>query len=816
MVSSWLVCLVVLGSISPAAVEDQDDPSPRIVPNRVSLRGQDAHQALIVIGRDEGRDRDWTSATTFRSEDPKVARVGPDGLVLPVADGSTKVFAKVGLTELVATVEVRDAAYRPVPTMERDVQPILTRFGCNAGPCHGKQRGQNGFQLSLLGFDASFDHDAIASEARGRRVFPAAPDQSLILLKATAAVPHGGGRKLEVGGAAYEALRSWIAAGMPRSAAGETALTKITVEPRTRVLAPATEQRLIVSAHFADGSVRDVTDMTAFQSNESAIAAVSDSGLVKTGAIPGEATIMARYRGKFATCDVSIPLAGEVSTDVYESLPRKNFIDGLVYDKWRSLGVVGSETCEDHTFLRRAFIDLIGRLPTPEEARAFLEDASPSKRPALIDALLQRPEYADHRANQWMDLLRPNPYRVGIKAVLNFDAWIRQAFREDWPHDEFARRIITAKGSTWGPSAATMFRDRREPEELTTMVSQLFLGVRLECAKCHHHPFEVYGQDDFYGFTAFFQRVGRKGTGLSPPISGGEEIVFTTTKAKTVINPATGAAMAPKPLFGSIHESEDPRDALASWLTSSENPLFARVSVNRVWAELMGRGLVEPVDDLRATNPAANGPLLDALAQDFRDHGYQLKHLYRTIMTSHVYELSSRPHARNVADTRNHSRHYRRRLRAETLLDAVSDVTGVPEAFDAAPPGTRAAAIWTHRVDSLFLDTFGRPDRNQDPPCERAPEPTVVQALHLMNAPRIHAKITDDQAVPNLLAQSSKTADAIVEDLYLRVYARFPNEEECAIGRGLFDRADTPKARREAAEDLLWALMNTPEFIFKD
>lgn len=709
---------------------------------------------------------------------------------------------------------------RIVATLERDVQPVLTRFGCNAGACHGKQRGQNGFQLSLLGFDPEFDLNAIAREGRGRRVFPAAPEHSLLLLKATATVPHGGGRKIEPGSPAYEVLRSWIAAGMPRTPADAPTITRITVDPPARIMEPKAQRQLVVTAHFSDGSTQDVTDMAAFQSNESAIAAVTEGGLIQAGSLPGEAAIMARYRGQFANCEVTIPLAGTVAAEMYENLPRKNVIDGLVWDKLQNLGIVPSGPASDPTFLRRAYLDVIGRLPTPEETRAFLADPSPSKREVLVDTLLQRPEYADHWANKWVDLLRPNPYRVGIKAVLNFDAWIRDAFRRNLPYDEFVRQILTARGSTWEPGAATMFRDRREPEELTTMVSQLFLGIRLECAKCHHHPFEVYGQDDFYGFAAYFQRVGRKGTGLSPPISGGEEIVFTSNKARPVTNPATGATMEPKPLFGSAPPpsapNADPRETLAGWLTSPDNPYFARVIVNRAWADLMGRGLVEPVDDLRATNPPSNAPLLDALAEEFRRNGHDLKRLLRTIMTSHVYSLASTPNERNVADTRNYSRHYRQRLRAEVLLDAISDISGVPETFDAAPPGTRAVAIWTHRIDSLFLDTFGRPDENQDPPCERLPDSSVVQALHLMNAPNLHAKITSDRALPNRLVQAGKSAEEIVEELYLWTYARFPTDEERAVGREVFAQAQDPKTVREAAEDLLWALINTPEFVFKD
>ncbi len=355
------------------------------------------------------------------------------------------------------------------------------------------------------------------------------------------------------------------------------------------------------------------------------------------------------------------------------------------------------------------------------------------------------PEYADHWANKWVDLLRPNPYRVGIKAVINYDTWIREPFLQNQPYDEFVRDLLTARGSTFRNGSVTLFRDRRTPDEVTNMVSRLFLGIRLECAKCHHHPFEKWGQDDFYGLAAYFAQIGRKGRGLSPPISGSEEIVRFAGKGE-VQHPLTGEDVAPRPLFGeaTVGEDQDRREALAAWIASDDNEYFAQVQVNRVWAELMGRGLVEPVDDLRATNPPTNGPLLEALAAEFRKQDYDLKKLIRVIATSHVYGLSSLPTERNRADTRNHSRHYRRRFSAEVLLDAAADVTSIPNNFSGMPPGSRANQIWTHRIDSLFLDTFGRPDANQDPPCERADDTTVTQALHLMNAPALHAKVTSD------------------------------------------------------------------------
>jgi hypothetical protein len=702
------------------------------------------------------------------------------------------------------------------PTFERDVEPILAAAGCNTGPCHGKARGQNGFALSLLGFDADFDYTAIALEGRGRRVFPAAPERSLLLLKPLGEVPHGGGKRIEPESVEYQTLRRWIELGMPRRQPTDPVLQRVAVEPSERVLANHATLALRVTAHYSDGSTRDVTRMASYQSNEVAVAGVGRDGVITTGPIPGAAAIMARYMGRIATCSVAIPLPGTVPAEVYAKLPRHNFIDELVWQKLGRLGITPSEPASDTTFLRRAYVDAIGRLPAPDEVRAYLGDPSPDRRRRLIAGLLQRPEYADYWANKWADLLRPNPYRVGIKAVRSLDAWLRDSFRENLPYDQFVRELVSAQGSTWRNGAAVLFRDRREPDELTTMVSQLFLGIRLECAKCHHHPFEVWGQDDFYSFAAYFDRIGRKGTGLSPPISGSEEIVFTGRR-RAVKHPITGAELAPRPPIGTapaLDPDRDPREALADWITSNENPYFARVMVNRVWADLMGRGLVEPVDDLRATNPPTNARLLDALAAEFRRQNYDLKRLIQTIMESYVYGLSSEPHERNLMDTRNYSRAYRQRLRAEVLLDAISDITAVPESFEAMPPGSRAMELWTVRSQSLFLDSFGRPDPNQDPPCERTGETTMVQALHLMNAPQLHAKITADTGRAARLAASHRPPQEIVEELYLLAYARRPTDAELKFGASLFE--DKGTTRRRATEDLLWALLNTPEFVFKD
>jgi len=733
--------------------------------------------------------------------------------------------AVVGWRSVRAEDAAAIAARKPV-SFELDVQPILTARGCNQGACHGKSRGQNGFQLSLLAFDPDFDYAALTQQARGRRIFPAAPERSLLLEKATAMLPHGGGVRIEKGSADYDVIASWIASGAPRKVGEEPNLISVAVSEPERFLKPAESFALKITATYSNGTSRDVTSRTQFQSSEMGICAVDAMGTVKAGPIPGEATIMARYMNIIAVCHVAIPLPGEVSNDVYAELPRQNFIDEQVWTKLQSLGITPSPQADDAKFLRRVYLDIIGRLPTPEEVRVFLADNGTNKRNSIVAELLERPEYADHWAAKWADLLRPNPYRVGIKAVMNYDAWIRDSFRQNKPYDQFVRELITARGSTWDNGASVLFRDRREPQEITTLVSQLFLGIRLECAKCHHHPFEKYGQDDFYSFAAFFSRLGFKGTGLSPPISGSEEIVLTK-KSGTVEHPVTRKAMEAKPLFGQMPESfsvkagtahptdeADPREALAAWATADENPYFAKVMVNRVWADLMGRGLVEPVDDLRATNPPTNGPLLDALAGDFRAGRYNLKHLIRTICTSYVYGLSSLPNERNAGDRQNYSRHYRTRLRGEVLLDAVSDITGIGDTFTAMPAGSRANQLWTTRVQSVFLDTFGRPNPNQDPPCERTSDTTVTQTLHLMNAPLLHQRVTADNGRAAKLASSDRSPEEIVKEIYLLVYSRLPDAAELEIGKELFAEKDV--SRRQAAEDLLWALLNTPEFMFKD
>ncbi len=702
-----------------------------------------------------------------------------------------------------------------VPHFERDIEPILTARGCNGGGCHGKSGGQNGFALSLFGFDPDLDHRSIVSGSRGRRLAPAAPLDSLLLQKATGAVPHGGGRKLDPDGDDTRLLARWIAAGAPRGAPDDARLERITLDPPPRSLAPGETVALAVTAHYSDGSSRDVTATSAWHASEPALLDVRD-GQVRAGGHVGEATVMARHVGRIATWTAPVVRPGSVDAAAYAALPRRTPFDEPVWRKLAAMHLLPSGQAAESTLLRRTSLDLVGRLPTPEESRAWLADTAPDKHARLVERLLERPEYADFQANKWADLLRPNPYRVGIKATLALDTFLRDSFRANLPYDEFVRRLLTATGSTWRDGATTMFRDRRGPDEIVTMASQLFLGVRLECAKCHQHPFESFSQDDFYSLAAFFGRVTYRGTGLSPPISGGEETIAVALSGE-VRHPLSGAVLPPRPLGGApleIPAGEDPRARLVDWLVSPDNPYFHRAAVNRIWGELFGVGIVDPVDDFRATNPPSNPELLDALVAEFRAVGTDQKRFLARVLASAVYDRASLPEGDNATDARDFSRHYRRRLRAEVLADAIDDVTGSPSAYAGHPSGSRAVQLWTHRAPATFLDVFGRPDPNQDPPCQRDPDATVVQSLHLMNSADIEAKIAAEGGRAARLAESAAAPAEIVEELYLACYCRFPTSAERESLAALFGAEGS--SRRRAAEDILWALVNSPEFVFVD
>jgi hypothetical protein len=696
-----------------------------------------------------------------------------------------------------------------------DILPRLSKAGCAAGNCHAKPEGQANFKLSIFAYDPQQDYDEIVKDGRGRRLFPAAPEESLLLKKATGAMPHEGGPRFDKNSETYRMIIAWIQQGMPFQREGEPRLAEVSVEPRSEVFAKGAKRQLKLTAAFSDGSTRDVTALAHFQSNDKEMANVDEHGLVTAGGVSGEGVIVASYMGLVDVARITVPVEKRLPDAVYERLPVKNNIDRLVYARLRKLGIAPSDGCTDAEFLRRASLDAIGVLPTADQTRRFLADRDPGKREKWIDHLLEQPAYADHWAIRWGDLIRPNPSRVGVKPVYLLDGWLRSAFRQNMPYDRMVRELLTAQGSTHESGPVAVFRDKREPADAGAFVSQIFLGVRMDCARCHHHPNEKWGQDDYFQLAAFFGQMKRKGQGISAPISGEPEFWWYAPGGKGVEHPVTEAVMTPKPPDGPempYVDGTDPRVQLVNWMCDSQNPFFAKAIVNRIWSEYLGRGIVEPVDDFRASNPPTNEELIGWLAGDFVAHGYDLKHLMRTIMRSHVYQLSSLPNEHNLADNKNFSRAYRRRLSAEVLLDAVGDVTGVRDSFEGMSKGSRAVQTWNHKLDSDFLDAFGRPNASQECPCERDRKPSVVQALHLMNSNDLQEKLGSEKGMVAKLAKSELPEPQLVTELYLALYTRFPEAEELQAALRFFSSPGATRAT--ATQDLMWALVNTAEFVF--
>lgn len=697
----------------------------------------------------------------------------------------------------------------------KDILPILTKAGCNLGSCHAKSSGQAGFKLSIFAFDPRGDYAEFVTDSRGRRVFPALPEDSLILQKATVRVQHEGGQRFEPDSESARTIAEWIRQGMPYETPGQPALAGIEVTPAEKTYRKSEEQVLKVVAKYSDGTSRDVTALTDYISSEKGVAEVDETGRIKTGRESGETVVVARYMGMVAISRVAVPVDKVLPPERYASLTVRNEIDRLVYARLQKLGFLPGATCTDAEFLRRSTLDAIGMLPTVEEARAFLASKEPKKHEQWVEALLRRPEWADHWAVKWGDLIRPNPSRVGVKPVYLLDQWIRRSFRENKPWDRFVRELLTAEGSTHKDGPVAIWRDKREPVDAATFVGQIFLGVRLECAKCHHHPTEKWDMTDYYQLAAFFTQMKRKGQGISAPISGEPEQWWFAPGTAGIEHPVTKASLKPRPPADKeipIAETQDPRAVLADWMTNPENPYFAHAIVNRVWSSFMGRGIVDPVDDFRSSNPPTNPALLDWLAADFVKHGYDLKHLMRTIMLSQVYRLSSLPNETNLTDLKNHSRSYRRRLPAEALLDAVCAATGVKETFTGMPPDALAKQTWNHKLDSQFLDAFGRPDSSAQCPCERDAKSSVVQALHLMNSTRLQGMLVSAKGRAARLAGSGAKTPQIVEELYLACFSRLPDAEEMAIAS---KAVDVGVQRRQAGiEDVLWSLLNSAEFVF--
>jgi hypothetical protein len=785
------------------------------------LQGADARQQLLVTAKqNSGALLDFTRKVTYDTLPNGIVHVDKHGLVTPLADGTATITAKDpdGLTTKMPVTVEHFKTVHPI-NFPNQIVPIFTKAGCNAGGCHGKSGGQNGFKLSLLGFEPAEDYEHLVKEARGRRLFPAAPEYSLLLLKGTATLPHGGGKRLDLTSGDYKLLVRWISQGMPYGKTNDPTVERIEVFPKERTMALDSEQQLVVLASYTDGSVEDVTRSALYEPNDKDMARTDEDGHVTFLEQPGDVAVMVRYQAKVAVFNATIPLGAPV-----DKLPAaKNFIDDLVFKKLKTIGMPPSEVCDDSTFLRRSCIDIAGRLPTPQEAKEFLADNDPARRDKWIDKLLETPDYADNFAAKWSALLR-NKRTDGThkRGTYAFHAWIRDSLLANKSYDQFVREILAASGEMGLNPPVAWYRQVKEPTAQLEDTAQLFLGQRLQCAQCHHHPFEKWSQQDYYSFAAFFSQVGKK-PGLQP----GEEIIYHKRGNASATNKKTKQSVSPAGLGTipvSLTPDDDPRQALVDWMAAKDNRFFARSLVNRYWKHFFNRGLVDPEDDMRETNPPTNPELLDALARSFVESGYDLKHLVRTICRSQAYQLSSLPNKYNAVDKQNFSRYYPKRLTAEVLFDAVNDVTKSESKFEGLPAGTRAVQLPDNsfNASSYFLTVFGRPDSSTSCECERSQDASLAQSLHLLNAKDIQEKLANDKGRAALMAADTSDSDEIkIRELYHRVYAREPDEKEVTLAKDYMEKRTTGKAekealagKRQAYEDIIWALINTKEFLF--
>lgn len=710
-------------------------------------------------------------------------------------------------------VALADApASPPLIDFANDIEPLLSRHGCNAGGCHGKASGQNGFKLSLFGFDTNYDYDEIVKRARGRRVNVSSPDNSLLLLKSIGKLPHGGGRRIEPESEAYQTLREWIAAGAPGSSATAPKIVKLSLEPAQLIMQQGQTQPLRVTAHYSTGISRDVTEQTAFSSNLDVVASVSEAGVVQAGQQSGEAAIMARYLGQVTVFAAIIP-HGQPLAEIPGFVPN-NYIDTLAAEKWKKLGLLPSPVCDDATFLRRVTIDLCGRLPTSAEVRGFLADTASDKRTKAIDRLLDSPDYPAYFAMRWGTILRNSNLAGADKAAYAFHNWMKNQISRNRPYDEFVRGIVAAAGEWQDAPAINWYWQSRDDQlhQVTADTAQVFLGTRLQCARCHHHPYERWSQDDYYGLAGFFTRLGRKSFGEPPPYFASGTV---TTGER---NPLTGQVPEPKYLGGEAVKftpEDDPRHALVDWMAKPENPFFAKALVNRMWGHFLGRGLVQELDDLRETNPPSNPELLDALAKDFIDKKFDMKHVIRMIVNSKVYQLSPEPLPENKKDRQNFARFYARRIVAEVLLDSLDQATGTRTRFSNMAGSARAIDLPHENFGSYFLDTFDRPRRVTGCECERSSGATLAQVLLLANSDEMENKISSGEGLIARLLKEGKSDKEIIDEIYLGALSRPPTaEEQATLVSFLEPFAAQPPQRQQGLEDVLWTVVNAKEFMF--
>ncbi len=779
-------------------------------PHKLVIRGRDARQQLIVTGHyTSGQLRDLTAQATYSVAPSGVVRVDSSGFVMPQGNGTATVTATIQGIKATTQVEVTQIDEQIPINFPNQITPIFSKLGCNSGGCHGKSSGQNGFKLSLLGFYPEEDYEYLVKEARGRRLFPAAPESSLLLLKATNMLAHGGGQRLDMASYEYSLLRSWIAQGMPYGNDDDPTVVRIQVHPPQRTLDRGSQQQLAVYAHFSDGSVQDVTRVAQYESNDTEMAETSSTGLVRTLDGTGEVAVMVRFQGHVDVFRASLPLG----VDVTSFPPERNDIDKLVFAKLKRLGIPPSPPANDAMFVRRLYLDLTGRLPSAEQAKRFVEDRSPNKRDRLIDQLLDSGEYADYFANKWNAILRNQRTNANYtRGTFAFHEWIRDSFRRNKPYDQFVREIVAASGDITRNPPVVWYRSVSNQLLQLEDTAQLFLGLRIQCARCHHHPFEQWSERDYYSFAAFFSRVERK----NGDAGNDEPRIFHNRGVASAVNPRTNERLAPAGLGGDpieLEPDDDPRHALVDWMTDPQNPFFAQTFVNRQWKHFFGRGIVDPEDDMRVTNPPTNPELLEALSQQFIASGFDIKALTREICRSSTYQLSSEPNEFNAADKQNFSRYYPKRLHAEVLYDALNQVTGVYTRFNGLPEGIRAVQLPDATINNYFLTVFGKPLGNSPCECERSAEANLAQTLHLLNSAEVQGKLTSGSGrAAQLAADNERSHEERVRELYYWAFAREPDEKELSLTLSHIERKQDNV--KEAYEDILWALINAKEFSF--
>jgi hypothetical protein len=874
------VCAFLLVLATPVALAASFKPVKIVVsPAEIHLTGADPQHGLLVtaLGRD-GREVDVTAQANYESLRPDIAAVSPQGRCrVGGHDGRTEVMVSFGDKRATASVLVQDATGVRAPSFRQDVLPVLTRAGCNMGACHGKLAGQNGFKLSLRGYAPELDIVSLVSELSGRRVNPAVPEESLILLKAVARVPHEGHQRFTEDSQAYRTVAGWVAARCPGPDTNEMDAVRLEVLPARRTLRLGETQQLLARAHYGDGRTRDVTWMAQFLSNDENIAAITPEGRVKAMR-QGETAVRAHFQGLVEVVVITVPYTNQVAARDYV-VAKDDALDAAVFARLRALGLPPSGPCDDATFLRRASLDATGTLPAPERVRAFLNDRSRNKRAQWVEELLRSPEWVDYWTLQLADLLQNRKERDhdvrGTKGVRSFQAWLRGEVARNRPWHELAREIITATGDAVqhpavGYYITTIGEKRPEESEVVDSLAQAFLGTRVGCARCHNHPLEKFTQDDYYHFAAYFSKVSlqRREPAAGPTVllaeskeeverkkrmqemadslhaveadlakagATGAEAESGNLKKKLtegqkkfedarkeyqrvlaampgVVQPRTRRMLEPQPLDRSAFHfkpGEDIRVALADWVTQG-NPQFSGAMVNRLWRHFLGVGLVDPVDDLRASNPPSNPELWKLLNTEFVAHGYDLKHLMRLILNSRVYQLGAATRPGNESDHRFYSHYYARRLPAEVMLDAMSAAIGVPDEFKGYPVGTRAIQLPEPGVSSYFLTLFGRSDRVTACACERNGEVTLPQLLHLQNGEASFQKFKAEESRLRVLLRENKQDGPVIEELFLATLGRKPGPAELET----VTRALAAGPREEAFSDLLWALLNSKEFAF--